>query len=635
MAQPTNAQIAQAEAAFKQAVASQNAGDLQGAVTLYQRVIALMPGFAEGYANYGTALRGLRALPAARAAYDSALKLKPDHPGFLSNRGAILLDIGDAPGALADFDRALALAPDNARAHNNRGVVLVELKRDTEALVNFDRAIQLMPEFADAYGNRGNALRNLKRLSEAISSYDRALQLRPDARQLPGIRMLAKMEICDWRNRDAEAKALIDGARAGAAVSQVFTLLALTDDPALHKQAAEHWNRSEAPADPVLGPLFRYPGAASKIRVGYFSMDFQDHPVMSLAAETFERHDRSRFEITAFSLGPDADDPMRTRLKRAFDRFIDVKDKSNREVAEMARALQLDIAVDLAGMTTGARPGIFAMRAAPVQVGWLGYPGTMGAPYMDYIVADMVLVPLAAQTHYSEKVIYLPNFQPNDSKRAIDPATPSRAELGLPADGVVFACFNGAYKITPEVFDVWMRILTRVPGSVLWLSVGHEDARKNLRREAAVRGIAAERLVFAGHVAGAAQHLARLRAADLFLDTLPYNAHTTASDALWAGLPVLTRLGQSYAARVAASLLTSLDLMDLVTMTAEDFENRAVELANDPVQRAALRDKLARNRSSSLLFDSGRFTHSLESAYAQVVARHQAGHAPNHLFVGM
>ena len=616
-------------------MAFQNAGRLQDAVEQYQRVIQLMPGFAEAYANYGTSLRGLRAYPAARAAYDAALKLKPDHPAFLSNRGAILMDMGDAPGALADFDRAIALAPDNPRAHNNRGVVLVELKRDAEALVNFDRAIQLMPEFADAFGNRGNALRNLKRLPEAIASYDRALALRPDYRFLAGTRMLAKMEICDWRERAAESAALVAGVRAGRLVTQSFTLLALTDDPAVHRQAAQQWSAAEAPADPVLGPIQRYPGASPRIRVGYFSMDFQNHPVAALTVEMFERHDRAKFEIAAFSFGPDAEDPMRQRLQRAFDRFVDVKDKSSREVAEMARALQIDIAVDLAGLTTGARPGIFAMRAAPLQVGYLGYPSTTGAAYMDYLIADMVLVPLAHQAHFSEKIIYLPCFQSNDTTREIDPATPSRGALGLPEDGVVFACFNGAYKVAPEAFDIWMRILTRVPGSMLWLSVSHPQAQANLRTEAAARGVAPERLIFAGHVAGNTRHLARLRAADLFLDTLPYNAHTTASDALWAGLPVLTHLGQAYAGRVAASLLTAIGLAELVTTSAQDFENRAVEIASDPARIAALKEKLAHNRRTTPLFDMAAFMQALEAAFSQIVARQKAGAAPDHLFAGL
>lgn len=628
---PTNP--AAIEALFKEAQALQNAGRFQEAVARYQRVIQAMPGFAEAYANCGTCFRGLKAYAAARSAYDTALRLKPGHPGFLSNRGAILMDMGDAPGALADFDRALATAPDNPRAHNNRGVVLVELKRDAEALVNFDRALQLSPDFADAYGNRGNALRNLKRLPEAIASYDRALQLRPDYPFLAGTRMLAKMEICDWRNRDADKQALIDGVRAGRLSTQPFALHALTDDPAVHRRAAELWSAAEVPPDPALGPIKRYPGASSKIRVGYFSMDFHTHPVAALSAEVFERHDHAKFEITAFSFGPDSPDPMRQRLKRAFDRFIDVKDKSNREIAEMARALQIDIAVDLAGLTTGARPGIFALRAAPLQINYLGYGGTLGASYMDYIVGDKVLMPPVSQAHYAEKIIHLPCFQPNDTTRAIDPATPTRAALGLPAHGVVFACFNTPYKIAPETFDSWMRILTRVPDSVLWLSVGDPTAQDNLRREAAARGVEAGRLIFARHVPGTAQHLARLRAADLFLDCLPYNAQSTASDALWAGLPVLTRLGQAYAGRGAASLLTAVGLPELVTTSAEDFENRAVEIARDPLRITALKEKLAHNRSAALLFDMAAYTRALESAYAQIVAHQRAGQAPDHLYV--
>ena len=345
-------------------------------------------------------------------------------------------------------------------------------------------------------------------------------------------------------------------------------------------------------------------------------------------AGLFEQHDRARFEVVGFSFGPDKKEAMRDRVAASFDRFIDVRDRSDRDVALLARNLDIDIAVDLKGFTTDSRWKIFAHRAAPLQVNYLGYPGTMGADYMDYIIADRVLIPDDSGKYYSENIIYLPHsYQANDRKRPIAERLFTRQELRLPDSGFVYCCFNNNYKITPAIFDGWMRILGQVRDSVLWLLADNPWAERNLRREAAARGVAAERLVFAGRLP-AAEHLARQRAADLFLDTLPYNAHTTASDALWAGLPVLTRAGTSFPSRVAASLLTAIDLPELITTTPEDYERRAIELARNPEQLSAIRARLARNRLTTPLFDTGLFARHIETAYVQMYERYQAGLAP-------
>jgi predicted O-linked N-acetylglucosamine transferase (SPINDLY family) len=350
-------------------------------------------------------------------------------------------------------------------------------------------------------------------------------------------------------------------------------------------------------------------------------------------AELLELHDRSRFELVGIDFGPVADDAMRTRVRACFDRFIDVRTLSDREVAQLSRDLAIDIAVDLKGFTEDARPGIFAERAAPVQVSYLGFPGTMGAGYIDYIVADEVVIPAASRPLYSEKVVSLPDsYQVNDRKRRIADGTFTREELGLPADGFVFCCFNNDYKVTPSTFDGWMRILRRVEGSVLWLFEDSAMAATNLHKEAERRGVGAERLVFARRMAPH-DHLARYRNADLFLDTLPYNAHTTASDALWAGLPVLTCAGEAFASRVAASLLSAVGLPELITTTPAAFEALAIALASDRARLGRVRATLAANRPTAPLFDTPRFARHIEAAYQEMHERRLAGLPPDHITV--
>jgi predicted O-linked N-acetylglucosamine transferase (SPINDLY family) len=369
-----------------------------------------------------------------------------------------------------------------------------------------------------------------------------------------------------------------------------------------------------------------------RLNIGYFSADYREHALPSLVAGLFERHDRARFKLIGFAFGQDTGGRMRSRVSAAFDRFIDVHGKSDVEVIRMARDMEIDIAVDLTGFTTGCRPHVFAGRAAPVQINYLGYPGTMGAEYMDYIIGDPVVIPEEARQHYTEKVIYLPCFQANDTQRQIADRVFTREELGLPPEGFVYCCFNNNYKFTPAVFDCWMRILGRVEDSVLFLYAANEPAVVNLKNEAAARGISPDRLVF-GKALPHAEYLARYRAADLFLDTLPFNAGTTASDALWAGLPVLTCAGEAFAARMAASLLHAVGLPELVTHHLDDYENLAVELAQHPDKLPAIRQKLMQNRNTTILFDTPFFAKNLENALEAVYERSQAGLKPENIWV--
>jgi predicted O-linked N-acetylglucosamine transferase (SPINDLY family) len=382
----------------------------------------------------------------------------------------------------------------------------------------------------------------------------------------------------------------------------------------------------------LLGPILKSK-RREKIRIGYYSEDFREHPVTYLITELFELHNKDQFELFGFYLGPPDSSKMHKRVLSAFNQFIDVRLKSDKDIALMSREIGIDIAVDLGGFTGLHRPGIFSYRAAPIQVNYLGYPGTMGAKYIDYIIADLTLIPIESEQYYSEKIVYLPNtYQPNDRNRLVAEKVFTKDELDLPKDSFVFCCFNNSFKITPDTFDGWMRILKAVKNSVLWLLEDNPITKLNLRKEAQVRGIDSSRLIFAKRMFPS-ENLARHQAADLFLDTLPYNAHTTASDALWVGLPILTCMGKSFASRVAASLLNAIELPELITTTQEQYEAKAIELATNPEKLKAIKYKLERNRFTTALFDTPRFTKHIEAAYKQMYERYQTDLQPNNIYI--
>ncbi len=529
--------------------------------------------------------------------------------------GRALHALGLHDDALASFDRAIALSADLAPAHANRADVLSKIGRNAEALDSYDRALALAPDSVVDWMNRGVALIALNRHDEAVESFDRGFALNPDFAQADDFRaplLLSKLRICDWTNLPAETEELLAMVRAGKPLSLPYAIVAIPSSPAEQLQCARRYVQDQ-PAFPALwqGEIY----AHDRLRVAYLSADFNEHPTAYLTAGLFEQHDKSRFEITALSFGQNDNSPARRRLEAAFEHFIDVRDNSDQDIAAHMRRAEIDIAVDLMGFTKDHRLGVLARRAAPIQVNYLGYPGTMGAPYMDYILADGTVIPEGHDAFYAERVVRLPGtYQINDNRRAISQRTPTRGECGLPQTGFVFCCFNNPQKITPEIFDNWMRLLRATAGSVLWLITGNAKAAANLRLEAEKRGVAPERLVFAPK-ASVADHLARHRLADLCLDTLPYNAHTTASDALWAGLPVLTCLGDTFAGRVAASLLKAISLDELITRTLAEYEALALRLARDPAYLAALKDTLIRNRHGSSLFDTQRATRHIETAY--------------------
>lgn len=622
----------EAKALFSQAIDHLQKEEWEAAEALLKQSLKLVPDRPSTLNNLAAVQLKLRKFEEAQDTVQKALWIDQNMATAWANRATLLYQHARHEEALQSSERAVELQPDYAEAHLCRGIILKSLERPEAACDSFQRAIQLKPALVEARNDLGNILRDLGRLDEALTAYERALELKPDYPYLYGNRLIARMALCKWEDRESEVAELITRIRRNERAMTCFYVLALTDSMQIQRKAAEIWANDNHP-DTLALPAIPKRARHRKLRLGYYSADFRHHAVAYLAAELFELHDRTGFEIAAFSFGPDTNDDMRQRLCAAFDTFIDVRGKSDREIALLSRDREIDIAVDLSGFTQNSRAGIFAHRAAPIQVGYLGYPGTTGTGHIDYLIADRTVVPEACRGHYSEKMVYLPHcFQVNDRKRSIASKVYSRVELGLPATGFVFCCLNNSYKITPDVFDGWMRILKRVEGSVLWLLKDNPMAADNLRREAARRQIDPDRLVFATR-APYGDYLARLRAADLFLDSLPFNAGTTASDALWAGLPVLTRRGKAFASRMAASLLTAIDLPELITDTKEDYESLAVELATNPQRLDEIRQKLARNRLTAPLFDTPRFTRHLEEAYQQMYERCQAGLPPDHIYV--
>lgn len=605
-------------------------GKIAEAKTYAERSVELDASNAAGWLNLASCVGKQGGLMSALALYDKVLTLEPDYPEAWLSRGAVLHDLARSDEALACYDRALALKPDYADAWSNRGIVLKDRKRYDEALACYEKAIALKPNSAEAWTNRGVALKDLKRYDEALAAYDKASALNDHIPYVPGDRLLTRLLLCDWDGLDSACEGLARRIEAGDKVANPHAVLALPLSPAQQRQCAEIYTQHKFPASANLPPIKRR-YAHERIRLGYFSADFHNHATTHLIAGLFELHDRSRFEVNAFSYGPPSQDTMRRRLEGAFDRFLDVHDRTDEEITALARDNEIDIAIDLKGYTQDARTRVFAMRAAPVQVNYLGYPGTMGAAYMDYLIADATLVPPADIEHYAEKVVYLPHtYQVNDSSRLISEESLRRAEAGLPAEGLVFCCFNNAYKITPDVFDIWMRLLQRIDGSVLWLLADNAAAARNLRKEAEARNISGDRLVFAERLEPA-DHLARHRLADLFLDTFYCNAHTTASDALWAGLPVVTHLGRTFAGRVAASLLHAIGLPELITHSADEYQALAAALAEDRPRLADIRQRLAQNRKTYPLFDTGLFAKHIEAGYRAMWERHEAGLPPDRL----
>jgi len=596
------------------------------ALAALDRALAARPGDGQLLSNRGNVLRALKRPDEALRCFDAVLAQAPGNPEVLCNRGAALDELNRAAEAVACYDQALAARPDMAEAHFSRGNALRRLEKFADAVASYDRALALRPDYFEALHARGAALERLFRYREAIASYEQALAISPDNHFTLAACAYCALSINDWEKAFAMKAALEVQIDKGAGGIDPFVFVAFGDSPAA-QLARTRRHADELSAD--IPPPRPRPAGGGKIRIAYMSSDFRPHATPHLIARVFELHDRDRFEVVGVALSPDDGSAMRARIAKAFDRLIDVHAATDADAAGQLAALEIDICIDLNGYIANNRAGIMAHRPAPVQVNYLGYPGTMGARFIDYLIGDRFVTPVDDQRFFAEQIIQLPNcYQPNDATRAIAAQTPSRAQAGLPERGFVFCCFNNNFKIVPSVFDAWMRLLGAVDGSVLWLLQGNAAVHENLRAAAQARGVNPDRLVFAERMPPA-EHLARHRLADLFLDTLPYNAHTTGSDALWAGLPMVTCTGSTFAGRVGASLLHAVGLPELVTHTAEDYEALALRLARDPPALAQIKAKLAANRLTQPLFDSARMTRHLEAAYTTVWERHRRGEPPS------
>jgi len=587
--------------------------------------------FFEALHDLATAQAHIGDFPSALNNYQKCLKFGATRYELFYNIARIYDELKRYDEAIAHYDKAISLKPDYAALWTNKGFTLNTLKRYDEAIAHYDKAISLKPDHAELWTNKGFTLDTLKRYDEAIAHYDKAISLKSNIKWVQGDLLHSKMKICSWSGLDDCYDRLSKKITENEKVVRPFGLLTLTDDALLNQKSSELYVQDNYQYNSVLGPIPKR-SIKEKIRIGYFSSDFRNHPVSSLTAELFELHDKKRIEIIAFSFGADDKSPMRLRLSQSFNQFIDVRAKSDKEIAQLTRDLGIVIAVDLGGHTKDSRTGIFSYRAAPIQISYIGYLGTMGAEYYDYLLADKTIIPDELQKFYSEKITYLPSYQVNDRKRTISERQFTRGELGLPETGFVFCCFNNNYKILPSTFDSWMRILNVVEGSVLFLYADNEWAKANLIDEASLRGVDSARLVFGEHIP-VELYLARYQACDLFLDTFPYNAGTTASDSLWVGLPLLTLMGRSFASRVAASLLNAIGLPELITNTQEEYEALAIELAMNSKKLETIKLKLANNRLTAPLFNTPLFTKNLESAYIKMYERYHTGLEPDHITI--
>jgi predicted O-linked N-acetylglucosamine transferase (SPINDLY family) len=603
----------------------------EDALASFARALVLRPNYIEARNNRGVTLLKMKRYPEALSAFDM-LNANDDYGRalVLNNRAAALLGLKRYPEALECSEKSLALKPDQAQSLSTHAAALGMLGRHDEALAYYDKSLSLDPTNPEVRNSRADMLVMLRRFEDAMGDYEKLLKDGFDVEYIRGNLAICRLHCCDWHDLAALKSGIDAGLKTGRAVLQPFGGLMLTNSPADQLQSAKIWVADRFPKQPALYNGERY--QHDRIRVAYVSGDFRDHAVATLLADVIDSHDRSRFETAGVSFGPDDGSAMRKRLEKGFDRFIDISAMSDIDAARTLKEMEIDIAVDLTGYTGASRSAIFAMRPAPIQVSYLGYLGTLGADYIDYIVADDLVIPTPDATHYAEQVVHLPEcFYPNGCAPGAL-TTPSRADVGLPDAGFVFCSFNNNYKITPEIFAVWMRLLETVPGSVLWLLADNDTASRNLKREASARNVQPERLVFAPRVSRDV-HLARHRLASLFLDTLPYNAHTTASDALNMGVPVLTAPGGTFASRVAASQLRAAGLPELIAPSLLEYEALAVKLARDPDALNALRATLEKARGTAVLFDTVRYTRHLEAAFALMTERFRQGAGPGPITV--
>lgn len=595
-------------------------GRIDEAIACYERAIAVAPNHSDAYLNLGIARTDQGRYADARALFEKVLRLEPRSFDAYLNLGCLLRLQGEPAESLDQFRRALEAAPERAIAHHELGTAYRQIGDLDSAAACHRRALELDPDYASAHYAFAETRKLQGRLDEAMDSYGRALALKPDHVEALGGIVHVRQHLCRWDGIEELWRQLRELIATGAGgFVTPFSSLSMPTTPAEQLACAKAWAQRELSPVTVQRsrPAFDLsaPRQQGRLRVGYLSWGFHRHATAYLMAQLFELHDRSRFEVYAYAYGPDDKSAIRARLRNACEHFTDVSQESYFATAQRIYDDRVDVLVDLTGYTLGTRPQILALRPAPIQVNWLGYPGTMGTDSLDYLIADPFIVPGNQEQFYAEHVIRLPDcYQINDRRREVSARAPTRAECGLPDSGVVFCCFNQTYKILPEMFGVWMRIMKAVPGSMLWLAEGNRWATENLRRAAAERGVAPERLAFAARKE-LPDYLVQYRLADLALDTFPYTSHTTASDALWMGCPLAACTGDTFASRVSGSILINSGMGDLVTDKLRDYERLVTGLATAPGKLSDLRRRLERTRDTHPLFDTPRLVRNLENAY--------------------
>ena len=610
------------ETKIKEAISLHKAGELQKAENVCLEIINKEPN--NFFILYLLGIISLQKndLKSSADLFSRSIKAKHDNPDVHYNLGVVLYKLKKLDSALDSYKNTIELKPDYAQAYYNSGIILKELGKIELALENYQKAIKIKPKYAEAHYNSGIIYKELKQFDKAIESYQKAIELKADIKLLYASLIELKNKVCIWSSFDRDINELENKINEENYLTQPFHTLSLYNSPELQKKVAKIYIQEKCIIKNSLGPIIKIKN--KKINLGYFSADFCQHPVAQLAAHMFELHDKSKFELIAFSFGRNQKDQMHKRISSSFDQFIDVHTKTDREIAELSRELKIDIAVDMMGFSNYNRIKIFAEKCAPIQINFLGYPGTSGSKFIDYIIADKILIPEENQKNYSEKIIYLPNsYQPNDPTKKISNKIFTKEEFGLPKEAFVFCCFNQSYKINPYVFDTWMKILKKVQNSVLWLLEDNPIANQNIKNEANKRNIEPGRIIFAKEL-DLHDHLARHKLADLFIDTFPYTAHTTCSDALWSNLPVLTRMGKTFASRVAGSLLTSIDLKELITNSEKEFIDLAVELADNSNKLKRIKQKLQKNIKDKPLYNSKLFTKNIEAAYQKTYERYMS-----------
>jgi predicted O-linked N-acetylglucosamine transferase (SPINDLY family) len=652
---------------YNNGVALKVAGHLEAAVEKYQEAIKLKPDFVEAHYNKGNALRELRQFSKAIDDFNIAINIKPDFSLAFFNRGNIYKEIGEFELALNDYDSAIQFNPYYYEAYSNKGLTLVELRKFSFAIDCYDKAILLNSNLAEAYSNKGNLLKDLNEIEAALVHHDKAIEInpfisdyhinkgialirankleealgafadakkiKPDSKWLLGLILHTQIFLCHWEKFSENIVLCEEELRNNKPVIPSFMAAMLYDDPKLQQLASIIYTKERFPLNDKTRD-FPNRNFNEKLKLGYFSTDFYYHPVSIWLVEQLENCDKSKFELFAFCLN-DQPDPMQERLKAAFDHWIVVEDMSDLEIVSLSRELKIDIALDLNGHTQTCRTSIFSNRAAPIQMSFLGMPGTMGAEYIDYLLSDRPTITQDNLAFMTEKVVYLPCGYTYDRQRRISDEPLSRQQYGLPKTGFVFTCQNGCHKFTPKVFAIWMEILKAVPGSVLWLLKPNQTAERNLQSAAKAQGVDSDRLIFTAREsvtsdqesARIGRYLATYKLADLFLDTWPYNAGTTAVDALWAGLPVLTKAGESIISRMTVSSLCAISLPELITATEQDYQEMAIELASNPEKLYLLKVKLKRNRMASALFDPVANTRHIENAFLEIHQYHHSVHS--------